>query len=198
MRQPTPIGSALADGGRFLRGLLRDPRRAGALAPSSVGLSRAMAQAGAGQSGLVIELGPGTGPVTTALLAAGVAPERLVLVEYDQEFCARLRQRFPKLRVVQGDAFALATTLQEFRGQTIGAVVSSLPLLNEPAPARAGLLEQAFALMGADGVYVQFTYGLKAPIPRELAGPAYVIRRRATIWRNLPPAHVWTYRRQGA
>jgi len=198
VRRREPIRAALADGGRFLRGLLRDPRRTGALAPSSAGLARAMAEAGAGQKGLIVELGPGTGPVTTALLDSGVAPERLVLVEFDPEFCRLLQGRFPAVRVVRGDAFALATTLAEFRGQKIGAVVSSLPLLNEPPPARAGLLEEAFALMGDSGVYVQFTYGLKAPIPRALAQGAYVVRRRATVWRNLPPAHVWTYRRQGA
>jgi phosphatidylethanolamine/phosphatidyl-N-methylethanolamine N-methyltransferase len=195
MRQPKPIRSALADGGRFLKGLLRDPRRAGAIAPSGLGLARTMAKAAGKPDGVVIELGPGTGPVTAALLEAGLKPDRLALVEYDAQFCRLLSERFPMLRVIQGDAFRLGDTLRPLNGARIGAVVSSLPLLNEPPVARARLLEDAFSLMGETGVFVQFTYGLNPPIPREMAHGRYVVRRFATIWRNLPPAHVWTYRR---
>ena len=193
MRQPLPPKTTLADGGRFLRQLLSDPRRVGAIAPSGAGLARAMAEAAATADGWVVELGPGTGSVTSALLESGIGVERLAVVEYDVQFCRMLRERFASLRVIQGDAFKLSKTLADFRGQKIAAVVSSLPLLNEPPPARAALLDEAFSMMGGDGVYVQFTYGLKAPI----AHPGYAVRRAATVWRNLPPAHVWVYRRQG-
>ena len=187
--------ASLADAGRFLRELLRDPRRTGAVAPSSAALARAMAKAASVADGLVIELGPGTGPVTAALLAGGLDPARLVSVEYDAHFCALLARRFPAVRFIQGDAFKLSATLAAFKGQKIAAVVSSLPLLNEPPPARAALLDEAFALMGAGGVYVQFTYGPKPPIPAELATARYDVRRQASVWLNLPPAHVWAYRR---
>jgi phosphatidylethanolamine/phosphatidyl-N-methylethanolamine N-methyltransferase len=185
--------TTLADGGRFLRQLFSDPRRVGAIAPSGPGLARAMAAAAASAEGWVVELGPGTGSVTLALLESGIASDRLAVVEYDVQFCRLLRERFAGLRVIQGDAFKLSATLADLRGQKIAAVVSSLPLLNEPPPARARLLDEAFSLMGDDGVYVQFTYGLKAPI----AHAGYDARRRATVLRNLPPAHVWVYRRQG-
>ena len=94
------------------------------------------------------ELGPGTGPVTRSLIEAGVQPERLALVEYDPEFCRLLRQRFATARVIQGDAYDLPRTLAELGGQPIGAVVSSLPLLNQPPERRAKLIGDAFALMG--------------------------------------------------
>ncbi len=48
--------------------------------------------------------------------------------------------------------------------------------------------------MGRAGVFVQFTYGLRSPIPREVCANRYSAHRGRPIWRNLPPARVWTYR----
>ncbi|MGB7977283.1 MAG: methyltransferase domain-containing protein, partial [Roseiarcus sp.] len=144
--------------------------------------------------GLVLELGPGTGPVTQSLIDAHVAPERLVLVEYDPGFCRMLERRFGGVRVIQGDAYDLPRTLAGFAGQPIAAVVSSLPLLNQPPPRRTKLIADAFALMGPSGVFVQFTYGLQSPIPRDVGDNRYSANRSRPILRNLPPAFVWTYR----
>jgi phosphatidylethanolamine/phosphatidyl-N-methylethanolamine N-methyltransferase len=185
----------LADSAHFLRSLIAAPRLTGAVAPSGRALARAMAAAvGPAPRGLIVELGPGTGPVTRALIESGIAPKRLVLLEYDPAFCAMLRQRFPRVAVVQGDAYDLAGALAEFKGRPIGAVVSSLPLLNQPPHRRAKLIADAFALMGRKGMFVQFTYGLVSPIPREVCATRYSAHRGKRIWRNLPPACVWTYR----
>jgi phosphatidylethanolamine/phosphatidyl-N-methylethanolamine N-methyltransferase len=185
----------LADSARFLKALVAAPRLTGAVAPSGRALARAMASAiGAPLQGLVVELGPGTGPVTQSLLEARVAPERLVLVEYDPGFCHMLERRFGGVRVVRGDAYDLPHTLAPFAGQSIAAVVSSLPLLNQPPPRRTKLIADAFALMGPSGVFVQFTYGLQSPIPREACANLYSAIRSKPILLNLPPAFVWTYR----
>jgi phosphatidylethanolamine/phosphatidyl-N-methylethanolamine N-methyltransferase len=180
---------------RFFRALFARPRLTGAVAPSGRFLARAMARAVDPRGeGLVVELGPGTGPVTRALIERGVARERLVLVEYDGGFCRLLAQRFAPVRVVQGDAYDLKRTLAEFAGRPIAAIVSSLPLLNQPPALRAKLIEDAFALMGRDGALVQFTYGFASPIPRESCADRFSVHCGATVWRNLPPARVWTYR----
>ena len=185
----------LDDETRFFKTLLESPRLTGAVAPSGRYLARAMARAvDPNRDGLVVELGPGTGPVTRALIERGVKRERLVLVEYDSGFCRLLAQRFAPIRVVQGDAYNLPLTLAELAGQPVAAVVSSLPLLNQPPDQRTKLIDDAFALMGEDGVLVQFTYGLLSPIPREACAKRYSAHRSAPIWRNLPPARVWTYR----
>src|SRR5271169_793296 len=106
---------ALSDEAHFLKSLLQSPRLTGALAPSGRALAKAMAAAvGAPPSGLVVELGPGTGPVTRAMIERGVARERLVLIEHDGQFCRLLAQRFAPARVVQGDAYDLENTLREF------------------------------------------------------------------------------------
>jgi len=185
----------LADSARFLKTLVAAPRLTGAVAPSGRALARAMASAaGSPPHGLIVELGPGTGPVTRALIEIGVAPERLVLVEYDAAFFGLLKQRFAHASVVQGDAYDLPRTLGPFASQPVAAVVSSLPLLNQPPPRRTKLIADAFALMGPLGVFVQFTYGLQSPIPHEFCANRYSAIRSRPILRNLPPAFVWTYR----
>ncbi len=188
-----------SDGETFLRRFLGDPKRTGAVAPSSPFLAREMARAIDPMApGLVVELGPGTGPVTKALIARGIRRERLLLVEFDPYFCNLLAGRFPRARVLRGDAYALGETLAGRVTQPVAAVVSSLPLLNETPERRTALLDDAFALMGPEGVFVQFTYGLRSPMPREALAGRYVARSGPPILRNLPPASVWTYRLRGS
>jgi len=186
---------SLGDSARFLKSLVAAPRLTGAVAPSGRALARAMAAAiGVEAPGLIVELGPGTGPVTRALIESGVAPDRLVLIEYDPGFCQLLRQRFAPARVVRGDAYDLRRTLAGLADEPIAAFVSSLPLLNQPPERRERLLSDAFALMGLSGRFVQFTYGLGSPIPREALAGRYVAECSRPILLNLPPARVWTYR----
>lgn len=136
-------------------------------------------------SGNVLELGPGTGVFTAALLARGLTPERLTLVEYDPDFAAALRVRFPGLRVIKGDAFAFPELVGDARFST---VVSGLPLLNYPRAQGCALIAAALS-RGAS--FVQFSYGWSAPVsPPEGAS----VTLTARIWRNLPPAAVWVYR----
>ena len=186
---------SLGDSARFLRSLVASPRLTGAVAPSGRALARAMAAAvGSPAHGLVVELGPGTGPVTRSIIEAGVAPERLVLVEYDAAFCRLLKQRFAHASVIQGDAYDLPHTLASIASAPVAAIVSSLPLLNQPPPRRTKLIADAFGLMGSSGIFVQFTYGLMSPIPREACAGHYSAVRSKPILLNLPPAFVWTYR----
>jgi phosphatidylethanolamine/phosphatidyl-N-methylethanolamine N-methyltransferase len=190
-----PHGRGLVDSARFLKTLMVAPRLTGAVAPSGRALARAMAAAaGPPPHGIIVELGPGTGPVTRSLIESGVARERLALIEYDPGFCRLLKQRFAPAKIIQGDAYDLPRTLAELAGQRIGAVVSSLPLLNQPPARREKLIADAFRLMGPTGIFVQFTYGLQSPIPLEASANRYAAVRSRPILLNLPPAFVWTYR----
>ncbi len=186
----------LQDEARFLRSWLDNPLMTGAISPSSPFLAAAMAkEVDPARPGPVIELGPGTGPVTQALVERGVAQERLVLVEFDPEFCRLLAKRFPGARVIRGDAYALDTTLRGLIDQPAAAVVSSLPLLTRPEEERVRLLLHAFRLMAPDAPFIQFTYGLTSPVPR---GPGVSSHVSAPVWRNIPPARVWVYRKVAA
>ena len=181
------------DDARFLMSWLRSPLRMGSVTPSSPVLARAMADyVDPRGKGPVIELGPGTGPVTAALIERGIDPSRLVLVEYSREFCDLLRARFPAATVVQGDAYHLALTLTDRLSEPAAAVVSGLPLVTRPEPVRTSLLKQAFRLMQPGAPFIQFTYAMTSPIPLEAGHFSAEGSRR--IWRNIPPARVWAYR----
>lgn len=200
--KPAALEARIADEARFIRNWLENPLLAGAVSPSSRFLARVMAHAiDPHGTAPIVELGPGTGPVTQALIDKGVDPARLVLVEYDAGFCALLAQRYPRARIVQGDAYQLAQTLRGALDGAPAAVVSSLPLLTRPEPARLRLLAEALALMEPDGVFVQFTYGMVSPIPRLRKGHRvdwFEAEASSPVLRNIPPARVWAYRRAGS
>jgi phosphatidylethanolamine/phosphatidyl-N-methylethanolamine N-methyltransferase len=177
----------------FLKQWVRGPFRMGALAPSGPALARLMAhQVDPKGPGTVVELGPGTGSITAALLEAGVAPERLILVEREEELCRWLKNRFPRLRILHEDAAHLAQRLVERGIVSVEAVVSSLPLLSMPPRTSHAIIDQAFGVLGPSGALIQFTYGPRCPIPRSLvARHGFEARPAGTAWLNLPPATVW-------
>jgi phosphatidylethanolamine/phosphatidyl-N-methylethanolamine N-methyltransferase len=144
-------------------------------------------------AGPVVELGPGTGAITNALIERGVDQKRLVLVEYNPSFCALLRDRYPQAKVVQGDAYTLRETLWNVLSAPANAVVSGLPLVTKPMLTRVRLVRDAFAALAPGAPFVQFTYSVVPPIPKSLPGVSTEASER--IWMNLPPARVWVYRR---
>ncbi len=191
-----PLEQRLADEARFFRTWIENPLGTGAVSPSGRFLARTMARYVDPLSrGPVIELGPGTGPVTEALIQRGIAPERLILVEYDAHFCQLLARRYPGARIVKGDAYRLADTLKHCLDEPAASVVSSLPLRTRPEPDRLRLLEDAFGLLRPDGAFVQFTYGIASPMPRRRGfGQGFEAEVSHPVWLNLPPARVWVYR----
>lgn len=178
---------------QFIRTWIERPIRTGAVMPSSKALARVMARYVDPQStGPVIELGPGTGPVTEALVQQGVDPARLILVEFDPDFCRLLRTRYPAATVVQGDAYRLRRLLETIVRDPAAAIVSGLPLVTKPLRTRLRLISDAMGLLKPGAPFVQFTYAMVPPIPKTLSH----IKGEASelIWLNLPPARVWVYR----
>lgn len=190
-------GTRLDDEVRFLRSWIERPLTTGAVAPSGKFLARAMARyVDPHSDGPVVELGPGTGPVTGALVEAGVAPSRLVLVEFNPGFCRILRARYPQATVVEGDAYSLQRLLEALLLQPAAAVVSSLPLVTKPVRQRLRLIRDAFDLMLPGAPFVQFTYAVASPLPKHLGG--FSVEASERIWMNIPPARVWVYRKADA
>ncbi len=180
--------------GLFLARWLKAPHRIGALFPASRYLARAMAEQIAPEAGLVIELGGGTGSVTQALLDAGLPPERLIVVERDPALYVHLKKRFPRLRVLRGDASRLRSLIAPLGVARATAIVSSLPLLSMPNPMRQRIVDESFALLAERGTFVQYTYGAFSPLRRRKSGLKGEIAER--VWRNFPPAAVWRFRRR--
>jgi phosphatidylethanolamine/phosphatidyl-N-methylethanolamine N-methyltransferase len=185
----------LDDEMQFIRTWMEKPIRTGAVMPSSKALARTMARyVDPNSTGPVIELGPGTGPVTAALVEHGIDPARLVLVEFDPDFCRLLRTRYPAATVVQGDAYRLRRLLESTVREPAAAIVSGLPLVTKPLRTRLRLIADAMTLLKPSAPFIQFTYAMVPPIPKELSG----IKAEPSnlIWLNFPPARVWVYRGQ--
>jgi phosphatidylethanolamine/phosphatidyl-N-methylethanolamine N-methyltransferase len=184
----------LDDEVRFLRSWIEKPLHMGAVMPSGRVLARTMAHyVDVKSSGPVVELGPGTGAITNALIEHGIDQKRLVLVEYNPGFCALLRDRYPQAKVVQGDAYALRDSLWDVLSVPASAIVSGLPLVTKPMLTRLKLIRDAFLALAPGAPFVQFTYSVAPPIPKSLPGVSTEASER--IWMNLPPARVWVYRK---
>lgn len=183
----------------FFSSFAKAPRKVGSITPSSRGLGRAMAAELPDEYSVCVELGGGTGSLTSAILAAGVPSEKLIVVERDPRLVAHLRKRFPKVAVVEGDAQHLRRILADAGVDHVDAVISGLPLRNLPGAVRRNIAAEVFAALDLGGVFVQFTYWGKPPVPAEVAQRFNVgseMTRR--VWRNMPPANVWRYQRQAS
>jgi len=187
------LGQRLGPGVRFFGQWLARPGATGSIVPSGKVLARAMAAQVPLDSDLpVLELGPGTGPFTAAMIERGVDPSRIVAVEFNPEFHAFLSRRFPAVNVIRGNAFDLESTLKEAPRHGYGFILSGLPLLNFPKPMRRALVVDCLSRVAPGGAFAQFSYGPRAPVPAEPAR----FSATPTPWmvRNVPPARIFVYR----
>jgi phosphatidylethanolamine/phosphatidyl-N-methylethanolamine N-methyltransferase len=174
----------------FIRGLLANPRNVSSLFPSSPALARRIAaEVDPSANGIVVELGPGTGAVTCALLARGVTPGRLLLVERDPAFVALLQSRFPGIRVCHGNALDVDEVLTDSR-EAVVAIVSGLPLLNFSESVRLRLMERSLARLQPGHPFIQQSFGLWPPVSQN---ERWSVRSAGREYRNIPPAAVWVY-----
>jgi len=176
---------------------LQRPVSLGAVLPSSRALALAMAeQVDHLAPGVVVELGGGTGSITSALLDSGVPMEDLVVIEREPALAGLLRARFPGIHVICGDACQLQRLMATAGLGPVKAVVSGLPLLSLPNALGREIVAQVFLTLQPYGTLVQFTYGPRSPISRGLRRQVEIIGERADwVLENLPPASVWTYHR---
>lgn len=185
--------------GAFLLQWLKRPQEMGSLVPSGGSLANAMArQVGeAGKNGTIIELGAGTGVITSVLLKAVSRADQLIVVENNPNLAGLLRGTFPDTRVVQRDAAKLSMIAREHDICENCDIVSGLPFLLLTRKKQYAILKQAFALIGSSGTFIQFTYGPKTPIsPKVLDRLGITGKRVAFVWRNMPPAFVWRFEKR--
>lgn len=151
---------------RFFKGMVSQPKKVGAIVPTSSITARKMASVIDPHSDLpVLELGPGTGVITKAILARGIKPERLTAIEYSTDFYNQLLRSYPGVNFINGDAFDLNATLGEHQGQMFDSVISAVPMLNFPMAARIKLLDELLKRVPHGRPVIQISYG---PISRSL------------------------------
>ncbi|RWI22909.1 phospholipid N-methyltransferase PmtA [Mesorhizobium sp.] len=179
---------------KFFKGWIDKPKAVGSIVPTSSITARKMASVVNPMSGLpVLEVGPGTGVITRAILAQGVKPENLYAVEYSPDFVRHLRQLYPGVNVIEGDAFNLDATLGDESGLTFDSVISGVPLLNFPVEQRVAYVESLLDRIPTGRPVVQLTYGPLSPIPPGRGD--YTVEHFHFVIRNIPPTQLWIYRR---
>ncbi|WP_376702492.1 class I SAM-dependent methyltransferase [Mesorhizobium sp. ISC25] len=182
---------------KFFKGWIDKPKAVGSIVPTSSITAGKMASIVDPTSGLpVLEVGPGTGVITRAILAQGIKPENLYAVEYSSDFVRHLRQLYPGVNVIEGDAFNLDATLGDKRDLIFDSVISGVPLLNFPVAQRIAYVESLLDRIPAGRPIVQLTYGPLSPIPPGRGN--YTVEHFHFVIRNIPPTQLWIYRRGAA
>ncbi len=181
----------------FIKRWARNPFQMGSILPSSEALAAAMARCALDQllpDDVVLELGPGTGRFTQALLNAGLDPRRLVCMELDPALVHFLKNRFPDLSVIQGNAIFLKDLLPEHAIGRIGVIVSGLPMLSIPRTVQDKIIHACLHVMRPFGSLLQFTYSPFASISKTRYG--MIKKHMVRVWANFPPANIFRYTRQ--
>jgi phosphatidylethanolamine/phosphatidyl-N-methylethanolamine N-methyltransferase len=188
------------DAWTFFRQWLRNPRAMAAMAPSSRQLAKLMIEQLPTGAQHIIELGGGTGVFTQALLESGIEPEKLLVVELNEELHQLLMRRFPSVHVVCGDAQELKSIVRDSgftdKASGVDAVVSGLGMLSIPRATQRAILKGVFNVLREGGRFIQFTYGPASPVSRELLNELGLrVKRAGVAWLNVPPATVYVYTR---
>lgn len=188
------ITSHLDDEIRFFKSWINSPKAMGAVLPTSNVTAKKMASLiDENTRDAVLELGPGTGAITKAILARGIKPEQLYSVEYSEEFIDDLKEDFKGVNVLHGNAFELDDVLPDLNGEKFNTVISAIPMLCFPVDQRIELLNDLFDRLHPGRPVVQISYGSKSPIPPSFSN--YTVEPLDWIARNFPPARLWVYRR---
>jgi phosphatidylethanolamine/phosphatidyl-N-methylethanolamine N-methyltransferase len=190
------IIAALSDSTLFLREWFANPQRTGSVAPSSPQLGAAMARwLPRNPESFVLELGPGTGAVTDALLKYGLREDRLIAIEHNPTLAKRLQKKLPHARIIAGDAWEMDTLLAGLPEPvaSVGAVISSLPLLNFPKAQADALAQKIRAVLEPRGRLVQYSYHLVKN--RSRGSEDFRLVASKIVWWNLPPARVHVFQK---
>ncbi len=193
----TPLLAKIGATTLFLQEWVNDPRQIGAIAPSSKNLAAAMARwLPPEPNSYVLELGPGTGVVTQALLERGHSPQRIVAIEKSPKMADHLRERFPDTHIVTGDALDLVELLklQINQSNNLAVVFSSLPMMNFEPEAAARLAKIIHSVLRPKGRLVQYSYHIGTRQPKPPAHFRFVDSEWVLL--NLPPARVSVYEKQ--
>lgn len=145
--------------------------------------------------GRVLELGGGTGAFTREILAHGLPPEKLEVVEINATFARALERQFPGVDIIRHRAETISGHVSGALG-SYQLIVSGLPLLAVGQDKQRAILAEAFRLLAPDGMFVQFTYSALSPVSRDILDELGLVATRAgQTFLNFPPASVFHFHR---
>jgi len=187
----------------FLSAFLRAPVSTGSVVPSSRALAERMIEGiDLGRAKTIVEAGPGTGAFTGAILEAACPEARVLAVELNAQFAARLGHRYSRLRVVRGSVENLPGILGEAGLPLADAVLCGLPWALLRSDRQRACLGGIAGGLREGGVFVTFGYVHCAVLPRTLSFRRQLaldfsdLDRSPIVWRNFPPAIVYRWIRR--
>lgn len=193
--EPKIKNRAVRGTGLFFREWMKSPLSIGAIAPSGPELADAITQDIQAEDGPVVELGPGTGVFTTAIVQRGITADQIFAVERNPGLAEVLATRMPDLQIACDDAEAVAQLLPF--DTPVATVLCGLPLLSMPPEKVSGILRASFAVLKPEGTFRLFTYGLRCPVKKGILEQLGLDAQRvAFVPKNLPPASVYHLQRK--
>ena len=187
---------------RLFSQFLISPRSVGSIVPSSRRLARRMVKPiNFANPVTIVELGPGTGAITTAIAACLTPSSRYLGLELNSKLFQDMSRRFPQLTFVNRDAVELDRILQQQNIGPVDAILSSLPWASLPQGTQPAILAAAAKSLRPDGVFVTYAYlpGLLLPaahsLRRQLSTFFSKVETTPVIWTNLPPAFTYVCHR---
>jgi phosphatidylethanolamine/phosphatidyl-N-methylethanolamine N-methyltransferase len=189
MNPSTSSGESLA----FLRGFLRNPAQVGSVVPSSPQLEQRLVQcARVREARTVVELGPGTGGTTRALLAAMSPSAALLGIELDADFYRGLQHSIPDPRLIlaQCSAEKLGDLLEEHGLPAPDAIVSGIPFSTMPPPVSKRIAECIAKVLRPGGRFV--AYQVRAHVA-DFMSPHLGPPEKQWEMMNVPPVRVFTW-----
>jgi phosphatidylethanolamine/phosphatidyl-N-methylethanolamine N-methyltransferase len=195
-------GNGLREHVLLLSRFLRNPRRVGALAPSSRALAHAMVADLPSNAPVVVELGPGTGAFTGAIVDRLGPEARFLAVDIEPAFVKSICQRWPSVECVLASAEHLEALLGERRLDAIDHVISGLPFASLPLAMTRRILDSLARTLRLGGTFTTFQYAqaygfksarlFRSQMNERMGDPPH----RHLVWKNFPPAYVLTWTRR--
>jgi phospholipid N-methyltransferase len=176
----------------FFQGFLQHPREVGSIFPSSRFLERRIVRAAdINDSRVIVELGPGTGGTTRALLRAMRRDATLLTIEINPRFVDLLRhERDPRLIAHHGSAANIVPALRANGFAQADVVLSGIPFSTMRRRLGYEILRSVYDALAEDGVFVAYQVRDRVEdLGREIFGPAHV----QTEILNVPPMRVYRW-----
>lgn len=181
----------------FFQGFLRHPNLVGSIIPSSRFLERRLVDVAAiTKAKLVVELGPGTGGTTRALLEALPESSKLLAIELDPEFVALLKaEPDPRLIVHQGSAEQIGEALAVNGLPKPDVVISGIPFSTMPVALGNRIVSEVWSCLAPGGRFVAYQFrGRVALLGRKLIGRPKI----EVELLNAPPMRVYHWHKPAA
>jgi phospholipid N-methyltransferase len=184
---------------------LRSPNTVGAVSASSRAMAREMvSRLPTDRPVTVVELGPGTGSFTSAIVARVARGSRILAIDLEQTFVDRVRRCWPTVDCVCASAADLERLVNERQLAPVDHIISGLPFASLPGEMTRQVLDGIEHVLRPGGTFTTFQYlhgyplrpgrRFREDMSRRMGGPP----ERRLVFKNFPISFILTWTRPAA